>query len=82
MVLAVAAGSRDVSEEVAEVLTGLGWRVGDGLPVGRGAAHEAAHEAWAVLDTLGGWSKSSLTRGAAPTPRGAAFARAALQRWP
>jgi hypothetical protein len=82
MVLAVAAGSRDVSGEVAEVLTGLGWRVGDGLPVGRGAAHEAAYEAWAVLDTLGGWSKSSLTRGAAPTLRGAAFARAALHMWP
>ncbi|USY22743.1 plasmid pRiA4b ORF-3 family protein [Nocardiopsis exhalans] len=78
-VLAAAAGSRDVPGEVAAVLTGLGWRVGDGLPVDSGAAWDAMYEAWAVLDTMGGWSRGSFSRGDAPTARGRAFARAALR---
>lgn len=78
-VLAAAAGSRDVPGEVAEVLTGLGWRIGDGLPVDSGAAWDAMYEAWAVLDTLGGWPRGSFSRGNAPTARGRAFARAALR---
>lgn len=82
MVLAVAAGSRDVPGEVAEALTGLGWRIDQGLPVDPAAARDAAYEAWIVLDTLGGWSKSSFGRGAAPTARGVAFARAALRHRP
>ncbi|WP_223838702.1 plasmid pRiA4b ORF-3 family protein [Nocardiopsis deserti] len=79
-VLAAAAGSRDVLGEVAEVLTGLGWRISEGLPVDSLAARDTADEAWVVLDMLGGWPKGSLARGIAPTARGRAFARAALRK--
>ncbi|OLT24602.1 hypothetical protein BJF83_06345 [Nocardiopsis sp. CNR-923] len=78
-VLAVAAGSRDVPSEVAAVLTGLGWRVDGGLSVNSSAAWDAMYEVWAVLDTMGGWSKGSFSRGTAPTARGRSFARAALR---
>ncbi|WP_067607079.1 plasmid pRiA4b ORF-3 family protein [Nocardiopsis listeri] len=80
MFLLVAAESRDVFEDVADILTAMGWRLGGGDPVDSGAAHDAAYEAWVVLDVLGGWTGTSFGRGPAPTARGVAFARAALHR--
>ncbi|MFI6575033.1 plasmid pRiA4b ORF-3 family protein [Nocardiopsis sp. NPDC050513] len=80
MFLLVAEGSRDVLGDVADILTVMGWRVGEGRPVDPMAARDAAYEAWAVLDTLGGWTRGSFGRGSAPTKRGVAFAREALHR--
>lgn len=80
MFLLVAAGSRDVPGDIADILTVMGWRVGEGRPVDSVAARDAAYEAWAVLDTLGGWTRGSFGRGSAPTKRGVAFARAALRK--
>lgn len=80
MFLLVAAESRDVFEDVADILSAMGRRLGGGDPVGSVAAHDAAYEAWVVLDVLGGWTECSLGRGPAPTARGVAFARAALRR--
>ncbi|MDT0329436.1 hypothetical protein [Nocardiopsis lambiniae] len=80
MFLLAAAGSRDVPGEAAEILTAMGWRVGDGAPVDPMAARDAAYEAWTALDTLGGWKRGSFGRGSSPTKRGVAFARAALHR--
>jgi len=80
MFLLVAADSRDVPRDVADILTEMGWRVGEGRPVDPMAARDAAYEAWAVLDTLGGWTEGPFGRGSAPTKQGVVFARAALHR--
>ncbi|MEU3307184.1 plasmid pRiA4b ORF-3 family protein [Nocardiopsis sp. NPDC006832] len=79
MFLFVATGSRDVPGDVADILTVMGWRVGEGMPVDPMAARDAAYEAWVVLETLGGWTKGAFGSGSAPTKRGVAFARAALR---
>ncbi|GAB3707854.1 plasmid pRiA4b ORF-3 family protein [Nocardiopsis oceani] len=76
--LAVAAGSRDVPAEVAALMTGLGWRVGDGEPMDEWAARDAMQEVWVVLDALGGWPNARFGRKPTPTAQGTAFARAAL----
>ena len=42
MFLLVATESRDVFEDVADILTAMGWRLGGGDPVDWAAAHSTA----------------------------------------
>lgn len=81
--LAVAAEADEEHHDlVADVLADLGWRQADRTPP---SSHTAARLAWdttAVLRRLGGLADHRGSRHASPTPRGVAFARAALQTWP
>ncbi len=83
LLLVAAQAPDDLHATVAELLTAIGWRGGDGTPVTATMAAHAALDTTAVLRRVGAFPRA-YSGGARerPTAQGVAFARAAVQTWP
>jgi Plasmid pRiA4b ORF-3-like protein len=84
LVMMAASMTTDCYEEIAGLLTAIGWQTSYGEPLTSSAASHAAWSTGAVLRRVGAFATgpSAYARDQAPTKEGAAFARAALLTWP
>ena len=81
--IAVAVGEDDPDGFVAEMLDEIGWMNGDGTPITKSSASDAASRTKDVLRRLRllGWGRG-LDRSERITPEATSFARAAVRSWP
>ena len=85
LLVMVAAGvTADCYEEIAGLLTAIGWQTSYGEPLTSSAARHATWTTGAVLRRIGAFTVGSGADSSdrSPTKEGVAFARAALMTWP